>query len=137
MKNQNLALLLIRVTLFAVFIYHGAPKALDFEMAMTKFTNMGFPGVLGPVIGIIEVIGAFTILLGVKNKETNIILGAIILTAIVGVQIPGAISKGKLLPAGLERDLLMLSGHYLLLVFGAGSYKVFANSKGMKETLHA
>ena len=102
MKNQNLALLLIRLTLVSVFLYHGLPKALDWTLAMTKFSNMGFPAVLGPIIGLLEVVGAFFLLLGIKSRETNFILGGIIFVAIVGVQIPGAISKGILLPTGLE-----------------------------------
>lgn len=133
MRNKDLALLSMRIILFAVFMYHGLPKAFDWGLATTKFVNMGFPGFLGPIIGILEVIGAVTLLLGIKNRETNFILGGIITVAIVGVQIPSAINKGVLLPAGLERDLLMLGGHYLLFTLGAGTYKIkFLNKEPVK-----
>lgn len=114
----------LRIILAIIFLYHGLPKALNWEMAMSKFVSMGFLGFLGPIIGIIEVIGAFSLFLGIKNRGVNIVLGGVILVAIIGVQIPSAISSGKLLPTGLERDLLMFAGHFILITTGAGKFKL-------------
>jgi putative oxidoreductase len=129
LKNKDLALLLLRIVLFAVFMYHGFPKAVFWEFSMQKFIKFGFPGFLGPVIGILEVIFPLMLLIGFKNKESNILLALMIIVAILGVQLPKAIEKATF-TAGLERDLLILAGHYLLICFGPGS---LALKKGNQE----
>ena len=53
--------------------------------------------------------------------EANASLFIIIFVAIVGVQLPGAQKAGKLLTSGLERDLLMLVGHMVLMSIGPGA----------------
>jgi putative oxidoreductase len=45
---RHLILLLARLLLAAIFLYHGWPKATQPEMAMSKFEEMRFPGFLGP-----------------------------------------------------------------------------------------
>lgn len=44
-------LLLRRLPLAFIFLYHGWPKAMQPEMAMSKFEKIGFPGFLGPIVG--------------------------------------------------------------------------------------
>ncbi len=121
---NNWSLFFLRIVVAAIFLYHGWPKATDFTMAMEKFVGMGFPGFLGPVVGIVEVIAAVLILLGIWHAWANYALAVIIVVAIAGVQIPGAISAGKLLPAGLERDLLILAGTLVLALHGPGACTV-------------
>jgi len=114
------SLLGLRVVIAAIFLYHGWPKATQWGMAMDKFVGMGFPGFLGPIVGIAEVIGAILILVGIWHTWANYALAGIIVVAIVGVQIPAAIKAGKLLPTGLERDLLILAGNFVLVLHGPG-----------------
>lgn len=121
--------LLLRVLLAAIFLYHGLPKALDWEMASDKFIRMGFPGFLGGIVGVVEVVGAVLVLLGIWHMWANYALAAVIVVAIVGVQIPGAVKAGKLLTAGLERDLLILTSTLLLAWTGPGKYAVRAKHK--------
>jgi len=122
MKKEwnNRSLLLLRLIIAAVFLYHGWPKATQWSMAMDKFVGMGFPGFLGPIVGIAEVVGAVLILLGIWHAWANYAMALIIVVAIAGVQIPGAIEAGKLLTAGLERDLLILAGTLVLALHGPG-----------------
>ena len=94
---------------------------------MDKFVAMGFPGFLGPIVGIAEVIAAILIIVGIWHAWANYALAVIILVAIVGVQIPGAIKAGKFLTAGLERDLLILAGNFVLALHGPG--KLAKNSE--------
>ena len=60
----DVSLLGVRVVLAAIYLFHGVPKALNWEMAMEKFAAMGFLPFLGPVVGIIEVICALLLLIG-------------------------------------------------------------------------
>lgn len=121
---RDITLLSIRLILAAVFLYHGLPKAVDWALATQKFSDMGFMPALGPIIGILEVAGAVLLMVGVQNFKTNLTLAGIIFVAIVGVQIPGAFNASKLLPKGLERDLLMLGAHLMLLTFGPGKFSL-------------
>lgn len=125
MKDKELkqwSLLGLRLVIVAIFLYHGLPKATQWGMAMEKFAGMGFPGFLGPIIGILEVIAALLVLIGIWNAYANYLLAAIIVVAIVGVQIPGAVEAGVLLPAGLERDLMILAGNFVLAFHGPGKW---------------
>ena len=123
-RFKGSSLLLIRLSLVAIFLYHGFPKAVDWPMAYGKFEAMGFPGFLGPTIGIVEVLAALLLLMGYWNFQANLVLAAIIFVAIIGVQIPGAEKAGKLLTAGLERDLLILMGNFILMAFGPGVFAI-------------
>jgi putative oxidoreductase len=108
------ALLLNRVGIALVFLWHGMPKALDFSMAFDKFVGFGFPGFLGPVVGWVEVIAALLLLLGFRARLSALVLGVIIVVALITVQIPGGIT------AGLERDMLVLIACLVAVTHGSG-----------------
>jgi putative oxidoreductase len=111
---QALTLLGTRLLVACIFLWHGLPKAVYPSMAMAKFVGLGLPGFLGPIIGIVEVIAAICLVLGVLHRQANLLLAVVIVGAIVTVQIPGGIT------AGLERDLLILAGTLLLSIHGPG-----------------
>ena len=113
---QTYALLILRLTLVAIFLYHGLPKAIFWSMATEKFIGFGLPGFLGPITGIAEVIASISLLFGRFWKTSNLVLLFIIAGAIVTVQLPNFLADMKKV-AGLERDLLILVGHLTLLAF--------------------
>ena len=113
---QTYALLILRLILVAIFLYHGLPKAIFWPMATEKFIGFGLPGFLGPIIGITEVIASISLLFGRFWKTSNLVLLFIIAGAIVTVQLPNFLADMKKV-AGLERDLLILVGHLTLLAF--------------------
>ncbi len=117
-KLNRLTLLGLRLVIVFVFFWHGIPKAFSIEIAMQKFEGMGFPGFFGPIIGWFEVIGASFILVGFQNKWANLLMAAIIIVAIVGVQIPKGVT------AGLERDLLLLFATLISAFFGPGLFAI-------------
>jgi putative oxidoreductase len=121
-ENKDWSLMGLRLVIVAIFLYHGIPKALDWAMASNKFAGMGFPGFLGPIVGIAEVIAALLIVVGVWHAWANYLLAVIIAVAIISVQIPNAIKQGKFLTAGLERDLLILAGNFVLAYHGPGKF---------------
>ena len=123
---RDIILLLARFLVAAIFLYHGWPKATDWQMASSKFGGMGFPAFLGPVVGIIEVVSALLLILGWFTSLANILLIGVIVVAIAAVQI----SKGWVPP--LERDLQILLLNLVLLAFGPGSYSVDNRSSKTK-----
>ena len=127
MKNlikKGYSLFVMRLIIVAIFFYHGLPKAIDWTMAADKFQSMGFPGMLGPIVGIAEIVAGFFLLIGLWTRASATVLGVIIVVAIAGVQIPGAVEAGKLLVTGLERDLLIFAGLLSLISYGAGSLSI-------------
>ncbi|MDJ0597864.1 MAG: DoxX family protein [Crocosphaera sp.] len=104
----------LRLLLVAIFLYHGLPKAIFWSAAAEKFVGFGLPGFLGPITGIAEVIASVLLLFGRFWRASNLVLLFIIAGAIVTVQLPNFIEDAKKV-AGLERDLLILVGHIILL----------------------
>lgn len=41
---QEFSLLLLRLVIVAIFLYHGFPKAVNWGMASEKFVGFGLPG---------------------------------------------------------------------------------------------
>lgn len=111
---QTYVLLGMRLLLAFIFLWHGVPKALYVSWAMDKFVGFGLPGILGPITGWVEVIASIGLILGFWHTWSNVLLALIIVGALVTVQFP----KG--MQAGLERDLLILAGHLLLIILGPG-----------------
>ncbi|MEM8722939.1 MAG: DoxX family protein [Cyanobacteria bacterium P01_G01_bin.39] len=115
-KFPTYALLILRILLVLIFLYHGIPKAIFWSMAAEKFVGFGLPGFLGPITGIVEVIASILLLFGRFWQFANFTLLFIIAGALVTVQIPTFIGDFSKV-AGLERDLLVLVGHLILLAF--------------------
>ena len=129
---SDYSLLLLRLTVVFIFLYHGIPKAVNWALAMQKFVDMGFPGFLGPITGIVEVIASVLILLGLYPKASNLLLVCIMAGAITGVHIPASLAAGTV-TAGLERDLMVLSGLLVLAAFGADALSLNPSQSSLKN----
>jgi putative oxidoreductase len=112
------SLLLTRVLIAGIFFWHGIPKGFDIPGGMEKFAGYGLPPILGPITGWVEVIAASFLVLGLFHAAAALLLCAVIIGALFTVQIPGGIS------AGLERDLLLLVGLFVLAVAGPGRFSL-------------
>lgn len=123
---QQLALFFVRQVVAAIFLWHGVPKAIDWSAAFDKFVGFGLPGVLGPVTGIVEVIAAALLVVGLFHRVAVTAIVVIILGALVTVQVPAGIT------AGLERDVLILVATLLLLAHGPGALAI--TGPGRKAT---
>jgi putative oxidoreductase len=114
--SVSATLLLTRLVVAFIFLWHGLPKALNPGAGMQKFVEFGLPGWLGPVTGWVEVAAALLLTLGLFHVAAAVTLAAIIVGALVTVQIPGGFS------AGLERDLLILAATLTLAAAGPGRF---------------
>ncbi|MBI3333999.1 DoxX family protein [Candidatus Pacearchaeota archaeon] len=111
-------LLILRLYLAFVFLWHGIPKLLDIAGTMGFFVTLGLPGFVGIVVGIVEVLFGVFMLLGFWFPVTPYILSAVIVGALGLAQIPGAVLRG--FGAGIERDILILISLVVLAAFGPG-----------------
>lgn len=118
MLNRDISFLALRLTIAAIFLWHGFPKAIDPEAAMGKFVGMGLAGWLGPIIGWVEVIAGTMLAVGFRHRWAAGALLVVIAGALVTVQIPGGMS------AGLERDVLIFVGLLVLLAETGLAYSI-------------
>ncbi len=104
---HDASLFYLKLVVVFIFLYSGALKAFNPASAVQAFQGFGFPGFLGPIVGWVEVIASLLVLFNRYERLGGYALSAIIIVAILGVQLPGAFAAGKL-TAGLGRDLLLL-----------------------------
>lgn len=111
-------LLLSRLVVAFIFLWHGLPKALSPGLAAQKFVEFGLPGWIGPVTGTVEVAAALLLTIGLFHLAAAVTLAAVIVGALITVQIPGGFT------AGLERDFLILAATLTLAALGPGRFSL-------------
>src|SRR6266516_3467093 len=120
-RQLNLGLAALRVAVATIFIRHGAQKLFVFGFAGVTgaFTHMGvpFPGLMGPLIGILEFFGGIALVIGLVTRLVALgfvcdMLGAILLVLL---------KKGF---SGFELEFLLLGSSLALILTGAGTYSV-------------
>jgi len=85
-KLKPLALLLLRVGLGAIFIYHGYPKLFDnTREVMANFSHMGFPPYFAYLSGTIEFFGGCLLIAGLFTRAAGLLLAGEMGVAVVQV----------------------------------------------------
>src|SRR5438067_1863320 len=86
-RKLDIALLILRLVLAAVFITHGYQKVFVYGFAgvTNSFTHMGvpLPGVVAPFVAIIELVGGFAMLFGAFARVAGFLLACDMLGAII------------------------------------------------------
>ncbi len=113
-KCSDFGLLLIRVALGIVFLYHGVQKLGDMDKVVGFFGQLGFPPFLAWVVALLEVVGGALLIVGAYVQIVGPLLAIIMLVAIFKVKF------GKGYPA-MELDILLLLS--LLGISGTGPGK--------------
>ncbi len=139
-------LLLIRLSVgLVVFLPEGIQKlAFPEVLGAGRFAHIGipFPDVMGPFVGVVEIVCGTLIILGFLTRLASIPLIIIMLVAIVSTKVPILLGHdywifhGSKLPRyGLwsmlheaRLDICMLLGALYLLIEGAGAWSVDARS---------
>ena len=126
--NHNLALLILRLTLAAVLLYHGIPKLLHFGEAIASWQNMDLPST--PLIDtpvavtlavLAEPIGGFLILLGVIVDLAGLLVVIDMLGAIILVHLPNGFDFTE---GGWEHPFTVLGMALALALAGPGRYAI-------------
>jgi putative oxidoreductase len=114
---QPLALLVLRVCLAIIFVYHGYPKLVHANAGMGEFFVMhGLPGYLVTVAGILEGFGALLLVLGLFTRPV-----ALLLAIEMGVAIWKVHSgHGYMAVKEYEFPLAMGAACFALATVGAG-----------------
>ncbi len=122
-RQLSIGLAVLRVAVAAVFINHGRQKLFVYGFAGVTgaFTQMGvpFPGVMGPLIGLLEFFGGIALVVGFLTRLLGVAFAFDMLGAIVLVQLKRGFS-------GYELEFLLLGASVALGLTGAGRFSVDA-----------
>ena len=121
--SLSLGRAVLRVAVAAVFINHGRQKLFVYGFAGVTgaFTQMGvpFPGIMGPLIGLLEFFGGIALLLGLLTRLLAVGFVCDMLGAILLVQLKRGFSA-------YELEFLLLGSSLALALTGAGRLSVDA-----------
>ena len=122
-RQLSIGLAVLRVAVAAVFINHGRQKLFVYGFAGVTgaFTQMGvpFPGVMGPLIGLLEFFGGIALVVGFLTRLLGVAFALDMLGAILLVQLKKGFS-------GYELEFLLLGASVALFLTGAGTFSVDA-----------
>ena len=125
-KRFDIALLVLRLVLAAVFITHGYAKlfGMGFSGVTGFFTSIGVPlaGVAAPIISVLEFVGGIALLLGAFTRVAAFLLACDMLGAIVLVHAKNGYGG----PKGVEAVLGNFGMAVAIALLGAGAYSLDA-----------
>jgi putative oxidoreductase len=121
--NHDLALVLLRLALAAVLLYHGLPKLMNFGATVTAFQGMGLPApsLTAGFALVSEVVGGLLILLGVAVDLAGILVVIDMLGAIFLVHLANGFDFTK---GGWEHPFTVLVMALAVALSGPGRYAV-------------
>ena len=116
---SDIALLILRVVMGAVFIVHGWPKIKDLHANAKGFDKMGFrPGILwGTIVAFLEFFGGITLIAGFLTQVVGLLLAVQMLVAAVW-----KIKNKQRFAGGYELDIALLAMGLILATSGAGAF---------------
>ena len=123
--NLDLALLVLRLALAAVLLYHGLPKLMNFGATVSGFETMNVPApTLTAAFALLsEVVGGILILLGIAVDLAGILVVIDMLGAIFAVHWASGFDFTK---GGWEHPFTVLAMALTLALAGPGDYSVGA-----------
>jgi putative oxidoreductase len=85
-KLKPLALLLLRLGLGIIFIYHGYPKLfVNTREVMGNFAHMGFPPYFAYIAGAIEFFGGCLLIIGLFTRVAGLLIAGEMAVAVIQV----------------------------------------------------
>jgi putative oxidoreductase len=123
-KLKPLGLLVLRIVLGAIFMYHGYPKLFsDPARWVQTFAKMGFPGYFAYIAGVLELFGGGVLIIGLFTRGAALLLAIEMGVAVARVHIP---TSGIYALSKYEFPLLLGSAALALTTTGAGLISIDA-----------
>jgi len=129
----DLGLLILRLVIGAVFIAHGAQKVFSVGLGNVggMFGQMGvpMPGVAGPLVALVELLGGLALVFGLLTRLASLGLAIDMLGAILLVHLKNGFFMQN---SGYEYALTLLGASLALMLTGAGAYSLDAVIAGRR-----
>lgn len=118
-KQQDIAILLLRIGVGFIFIYAGWGKLTGIEGTQGFFDSIGIPipALMAWVVAIIEFFGGILVLLGAWTRIPHLLLAIIMLVALLTTKLGGGFGPARL-------DFMLLMANIALFLLGTGRYAV-------------
>jgi putative oxidoreductase len=112
--------LVLRLTCGGLLATHGYPKLTSGRQGTVKWLEgLGLPGILGPLVGVLELLGGFFLVVGFLTP----VVAFLFALQFMGIYLSRK-RLGKKSLQDYEKDLLYLGGSLALLLLGGGLYSV-------------
>ncbi|HUJ82468.1 MAG TPA: DoxX family protein [Candidatus Acidoferrales bacterium] len=117
-KLKPLSLLLLRLALGAIFVYHGYPKLFGHTReAVQGFVRLGFPGYFAYISGLIEFFGGWMLIAGLFTRVAGMLLA---IEMAVGIWKVGHLAADPMAVRNYETPLVLAVSAFALATLGAG-----------------
>lgn len=124
LHNKDLALLLVRVGLASVFMYHGWMKINGMEGTIGFFASIGLGSFWAYLVAWVEFLGGILMLLGVKVRELGVLFTVVMIVAILKVHLGQGFK-------GMEFQVVLLLSSLAMVFAGAGKYALLKGKECM------
>jgi putative oxidoreductase len=126
---EHIAPLLLRLGIGLTFFFAGLGKVLDGTAGVTGFfgsLGIPLPGLMGPFIAYLELIGGLALILGVFTRVFSLLFVANMLVAMLLVSLPTALNDPNIAKgfSATRVEILLLLGSAALAFLGAGIFSV-------------
>jgi len=125
-RQRDAGLTLLRIVTGITFMAHGGQKLFVYGLdgVAGAFAQMGVPfaGVVGPLVGFVELFGGLALIAGLLTRLAGVGLTAVMLGALFLVHLPA----GFFLPNGYEFVLMLAASATTLAITGAGQFSLDA-----------
>lgn len=129
--SVSTGLAVLRIATGVVFLNHGYQKmfVFGFSGVTGAFTHMGvpLPGVMGPLIALLEVFGAVALIFGFLTRPLALAFVLDMLGAILLVRLKDGFSK-------YELEFLLCAASLALVFAGAGRFSIDAMIAGRTKS---
>ena len=125
---ENYALLLLRIFIGWIFIYHGWPKLVGGKKMASQMGKPKMGGFL-TFLGFAEILGGLATLIGLLTQLANIGFVIVMVGAITTKITQMKVKFSSHETTGWEFDFILLGVAIALIIFGAGSISIDAMLK--------
>lgn len=114
---EDYGLLVLRIALGAIFLYHGLPKLLD---SHGKAKGMGMSSMTVFIVGLFEALGGLGVLLGAYTDIAGIMIALVMVGALYFKIAKWKVPFSTLTAMGWEFDLILIASAVMLVLVGPG-----------------
>ncbi len=117
-QYNNVGLLVLRLAIAAIFIYHALPKLKN---AKNMAQMMGTQAAMVFILGAVELLSSIGLILGFYTQLAALLLGVIMVGAIGMKTMKWGVPFAAMDKTGWEFDLILLAANIAILLGGGGT----------------
>jgi len=117
-QYNDIGLLILRLAVAAIFIYHAAPKLKN---AKGMAQMVGMPAGMIGILGAVEFLSSLGMIFGIYTQLAAVLLGIVMIGAIGMKIMKWHVPFAAMDKTGWEFDLILLAANIVILLGGGGS----------------